>query len=116
MSTQIITGNAAVEILAAQHLCIDGARQAMHVLAQGQRLSRAQRQKTRLASSYAAQLALGAVQRLFNAAGGRALFTDSPLQRQLRDAYAVAAHRGLSWDAAAASYGSVLIGLDGQAT
>ncbi len=45
------------------------------------------------------QLALGAVQRLFNAAGGRALFPDSPMQREMRDLYAVAAHRGLAWEA-----------------
>ncbi len=113
MSTQIIVGNAAVEIQAAQHLCIDGARQAMAVLASGERLGRAQRQQTRLASAFAAQLALSVVQRVFNSAGGRALFTDNAMQRQLRDAYAVAAHRGLAWDAAAASYGSVLIGQDG---
>ncbi len=109
MGTQIAVGHAAVELQAARHLCIDGARRAMEVLGRGERLSRAERQQTRLASAYASQLALGAVQRLFNAAGGRALFTDNPMQRHLRDLYAVAAHRGLAWDAAAAGYGGLLL-------
>ncbi|HUZ73452.1 MAG TPA: acyl-CoA dehydrogenase family protein [Stellaceae bacterium] len=115
MGTQIGLGHAAIEVRAAQQICIDGARQAMAVLARGERLSRRQRQHTRLASSYAAQLALAAVQRLFNAAGGRALFTDNAMQRLMRDLYAVAAHRGLAWDAAAAGYGAILLGSDGAA-
>ena len=113
MGTQISLGHATVELRAAQQLCIDGARQAMAVLGRGERLSLHQRQHTRLASSFAAQLALAAVQRLFNAAGGRALFVDSPMQRSMRDLYAVAAHRALAWDAAAANYGAMLLGPDG---
>ncbi len=113
MGTQISLGHAAAEIRAAQQICIDGARQAMAVLGRGERLSVPQRLETRLASSYAAQLALAAVQRLFNAAGGRALFTDSPMQRYLRDLYAVAAHRGLAWDAAAAGFGAALLATAG---
>jgi 3-hydroxy-9,10-secoandrosta-1,3,5(10)-triene-9,17-dione monooxygenase len=115
MGTQISLGHAAVEVRAAQQICIDGARQAMAVLGRGERLSGRFRQHTRLASSYAAQLALAAVQRLFNAAGGRALFTDNAMQRHMRDLYAVAAHRGLAWDAAAAGYGALLLGPEGAA-
>lgn len=39
---------------------------------------------------YAAQLCLQAVQRLFNIAGGRALYLYSPLQRMFRDCFAAA--------------------------
>ena len=113
MGTQIGVGHAAAELHAAQRLCIGAAREAMDVLARGERLTQGQRQRTRLSSAFAAQLALGAVQRLFNAAGGRALFLDSALQRYIRDLYAVAAHRGLAWDSSAASYGSLLLGRDG---
>ena len=42
-------------------------------------------------AAYACQLATNAVQRLFNAAGGRALYLDSVLQRQFRDCFAAAA-------------------------
>jgi alkylation response protein AidB-like acyl-CoA dehydrogenase len=110
MGTQIGAGAAAAELFAASRLSLGAAREAMAVLERGERLTTAQRQRTRLSASYAAQLALGAVQRLFNAAGGRALFLDSALQRELRDLYAVAAHRGLTWDSSAANYGALLLG------
>ena len=110
MGTQMAAGNAATEIRAAQLLYIDGAREAMRVLGSGKRLTRDQRQQIRMASAFAAQLALGAVQRLFTHAGGRALFADSAMQRGLRDLYGVAAHRGLQFENAAAGYGSVLLG------
>jgi hypothetical protein len=51
------------------------------------------------------------VQRLFNQAGGGALFSSSAMQRQFRDAAAAAAHHAISWDAAAGDYGRVLLGM-----
>ncbi|MDB5649992.1 MAG: hypothetical protein JWL62_1512, partial [Hyphomicrobiales bacterium] len=54
---------------------------------------------------YAAQLAMSAAHRIFNSAGGRALFTDNVLQRQFRDCFAASAHHSLSWDSAAAEFG-----------
>ncbi|HUB95450.1 MAG TPA: hypothetical protein VL993_06010 [Stellaceae bacterium] len=110
MGTQIGIGSSAAEILAAARLAIGGARDAMAVLERGERISQEQRSRTRLQSSYAAQLCLAATQRLFNAAGGRALFRETELQRLMRDMYGVAAHRGLAWDAATAAYGSMLLG------
>jgi 3-hydroxy-9,10-secoandrosta-1,3,5(10)-triene-9,17-dione monooxygenase len=82
----------------------------MRVLGLGQRLTRDQRQQIRMGSAFAGQMALGAVQRLFNNAGGRALFLDSAMQRSLRDLYGVAAHRALQIESAAAGYGGVLLG------
>ena len=111
MGPQMTVGNAAVDIRAAQLLCIGAAREAMRILGTGERLSHRFRQQTRASSAHAAQLALGAVQRLFNAAGGRALFTDNVMQRQLRDLYGVAAHRGLQPENAAAGYGGALLGI-----
>jgi resorcinol 4-hydroxylase (FADH2) len=110
MGTHMGIGNSAAEILAAGRLAIGAAHDAMATLERGERLSNEQRKRTRLSSSYAAQLSLSAVQRLFNAAGGRALFLDNAMQRQMRDLYAVAAHRGLSWDSSTANYGAVLVG------
>ena len=50
-------------------------------------------------------LAMQAAQKIFNYAGGRALFLDSPMQRQFRDCFAASAHHSLSWDSAAMEYG-----------
>jgi alkylation response protein AidB-like acyl-CoA dehydrogenase len=110
MGTQIAVGSSAAELLAAQRLILGAAREAMAVLERGERLTTEQRQRTRLSSAFAAQLLLAASQRLFNAAGGRALFLDSAMQHYLRDLYAVAAHRGLAWDSSAANYGALLLG------
>jgi hypothetical protein len=62
--------------------------------------------------AYAAQLAIRAVQRLYNDAGGRVLFTDAELQRKFRDAHAAAAHHSLHWHSAAESYGAHVLGVD----
>jgi len=110
MGTHMGIGHSAAEILAAGRLAIGAARDAMATLERGERLTQEQRKRTRLASPFAAQLSLGAVQRLFNAAGGRALFVDNAMQRQIRDLYAVAAHRGLAWDSSIANYGALLLG------
>ncbi len=110
MGTHMGIGQSAAEILAAGRLAIGAARDAMATLERGERLSKEQRTRTRLGSSFAAQLSLAAVQRLFNAAGGRALFVENAMQRQIRDLYAVAAHRALAWDSSTANYGALLLG------
>ncbi len=110
MGTHMGIGSSAAEIMAAGRLAIGAAHDAMATLERGEHLSQEQRKRTRLSSSYAAQLSLAAVQRLFNAAGGRALFVENAMQRQMRDLYAVAAHRGLAWDSSIANYGAALLG------
>jgi len=115
MGTQIGVGHSAAELQAASRLAIGSAREAMEVLGRGEKLGTQQRQQTRLSSAFAAQLTLAAVQRLFNAAGGRALFLDNVMQRQMRDVAAVAAHRSLAWDTSRAAYGELTLG-SGAAT
>lgn len=107
--TQIGVGASAAELIAAERLVFGVARDAMAVLERGERLTAEQRLRTRLGAGFGAQLCLTAAQRLFNAAGARALFADSAMQRLLRDLYAVAAHRALAWDASAAAYGAALL-------
>jgi 3-hydroxy-9,10-secoandrosta-1,3,5(10)-triene-9,17-dione monooxygenase len=108
--TQIGIGATAAELLAAEQLVLGLPREAMAVLERGERISTEQRKRTRLGAGFAAQLMLGATQRLFNAAGGRALFSDGPMQRLMRDLYGVCAHRGLAWDSCASNYGALMLG------
>lgn len=105
-ATQIGVAAAAAELLAAERLIFGVARDAMAVLERGERLTAEERQRTRLGAAYGAQLCLTATQRLFNAAGARALFLDCALQRLMRDLYAVSAHRALTWDVCATGYGA----------
>jgi 3-hydroxy-9,10-secoandrosta-1,3,5(10)-triene-9,17-dione monooxygenase len=106
---QIGVGASAAELMAAEGLIFGAARDAMAVLERGARLTAEQRQRTRVAAAFGAQLCLTATQRLFNAAGAGALFADNPMQRLMRDLYAVAAHRALTWDACASAYGAVIL-------
>ncbi|HUZ72496.1 MAG TPA: hypothetical protein VMU87_05895 [Stellaceae bacterium] len=110
MGTQIDAGQAAIEIDTAARLYLGAAQEAMATLARGERLGDELRLRARLEASFAAQLALGAVQRLFNAAGGRALYARTDLQRRLRDIQAAASHISVVWNTAAAAYGGHRLG------
>jgi alkylation response protein AidB-like acyl-CoA dehydrogenase len=67
--------------------------------------------KCRRDTAYAAQLCRRAVNRLFEASGGSALYESSDLQRLWRDTNAAAAHHGLTWDIRGQEFGRVLMGL-----
>jgi alkylation response protein AidB-like acyl-CoA dehydrogenase len=71
-----------------------------------------ERLRARRNQAYVATLCLRAVNRLFEASGGHALFDASPLQRFHRDVHAASHHVSLSWDTAAEQYGRVLLGLE----
>lgn len=108
--TQIDLGHAAIEIDTAHRLYLGVAQDAMATLARGHKLSEEQRLQSRLSSSMAAQLALAAVQRLFNAAGGRVAYSTNVLQRRLRDIQVAAAHISIVWNTATAAYGGHILG------
>ena len=57
----------------------------------------------------AAQLAYRAGTRLFNAAGGHAIYSKGAMQRQFRNLIGAVAHRGVNWEASAADYGAALL-------
>lgn len=62
--------------------------------------------------SFAAQLFMKAVDGIFYSSGGHGLFDESPIQRAFRDVHAVNAQIGLRWENLAATYASVVLGLD----
>ena len=62
--------------------------------------------------AYVARLSIRAVDRLFEASGGHALYDDNAMQRFHRDAHAASHHVGLSWDLLAEQYGRVRVGLE----
>jgi alkylation response protein AidB-like acyl-CoA dehydrogenase len=71
-----------------------------------------ERLHSRAIHAYVATLCVRAVDRLFAASGGRALFDANPLQRFHRDIHAASHHATLSWDIVSEQYGRVLLGLD----
>ncbi len=103
-------GVASAEIEAASRMYLGSIRECMAALESGETYSAHENVKGKRNACYAAQLAMQGVSRLFNAAGGRALFTDNVLQRQFRDCYAASAHHSLVWDTAAQGYGAFVLG------
>ena len=110
---QIGAGIASAEIEAAQRMYLGAVRETMQVLERGEQVTPHMQVQGKRNAAYACQLAMSAVQRLFNAAGGRALYTDNVLQRQFRDCYAASAHHSVVWDSAAAAYGRHMLRLHG---
>jgi 3-hydroxy-9,10-secoandrosta-1,3,5(10)-triene-9,17-dione monooxygenase len=105
MGTQMGIGIAASEIEAASSMYMTPLRETMQLLERGEPVSKTLNLRGKRNAAYAAQLSIKAVQKLFNAAGGRALYLDNAMQRMFRDCHAAAAHHSLGWDSAAASYG-----------
>jgi 3-hydroxy-9,10-secoandrosta-1,3,5(10)-triene-9,17-dione monooxygenase len=108
---QLSLGAAAAEIEAASRMYIGAIREVMQTLERGEPVSKTQQLQGKRNAAYACQLAIRAVQQLFNNAGGRALYLDSELQRKFRDAHAAAAHHSVVWESAAAAYGAHALGL-----
>jgi 3-hydroxy-9,10-secoandrosta-1,3,5(10)-triene-9,17-dione monooxygenase len=112
--TQITAATAAVEIEAAARLYLGALCEAMDVLARKEEFTRHHQVQGKRNMAYAATLAIHAVQRLFNDAGGRVLYTDNEMQRKFRDVHAAAAHHSLNWHAAAQDYGRFVLGAEDE--
>ena len=102
---QMSAGLSAAEIEAASRMYMGAIRETMQALERGEEVTKHMGVQGKRNAAYACQLAISGVSRLYNAAGGRALYLDSVLQRQFRDVYAAAAHHSVTWDGAAAAYG-----------
>jgi 3-hydroxy-9,10-secoandrosta-1,3,5(10)-triene-9,17-dione monooxygenase len=61
--------------------------------------------------AYAARLCTRAVDVLFEASGGDALYDQRDIQRAFRDVHAANNHAALTWDVAASLYGKVALGI-----
>lgn len=109
--SQIGIGQAAIEVEAAWRMCIGLVREMMDTLDAGDDVSKEQRLRIKAATAHGCQTTLHTVQRLFNAAGGGALFAGNVMQRRLRDIHAVAAHRSTHWELNMAGYGAQILGM-----
>ena len=69
------------------------------------------RARYRRDGAYGATICTQAVELIFAAAGGGAIYQSNPLQRSFRDIHAANAHFMLNWDVNGAVYGRVALGL-----
>jgi 3-hydroxy-9,10-secoandrosta-1,3,5(10)-triene-9,17-dione monooxygenase len=108
-SVQITAAQSASEIDAAEALYLGSIRAAMYKLDHGEQVTDSDLALAKRNVAFACQLVLAAGTRLFNSAGGRALFKPNPLQRQYRNLLAAVSHHAVMWDPAAAEFGAALL-------
>ena len=71
-----------------------------------------ERARYRRDQAYIAKLSVQAIDRVFEASGGRALFESHPMQWFHRDVHAASHHISLAWDAPAEQFGKVRLGFE----
>jgi 3-hydroxy-9,10-secoandrosta-1,3,5(10)-triene-9,17-dione monooxygenase len=96
---------------AAEAITLRGCDEAMRITEAGVVPSLEQRARYRRDGAFAAGLCTKAVDLLFAATGGAAVYERNPIQRAFRDAHAANAHYALNWDVNGAVYGRVALGL-----
>jgi 3-hydroxy-9,10-secoandrosta-1,3,5(10)-triene-9,17-dione monooxygenase len=101
---------------AAQAVLLGDCDEATRIVEQGSVPSLEQRARYRRDGAYAATMCTRAVDVLFRATGGGAIYARNPLQRAFRDVHAANAHYVLNWDINGAMYGRVALGLPPDAT
>jgi alkylation response protein AidB-like acyl-CoA dehydrogenase len=68
--------------------------------------------RNRLDHAFCTKLFVQAVDALFLASGGNAIYLDKPIQRYWRDIHAAGVHISLNWDAVGTMYGQHVLGLE----
>src|SRR5262249_34540591 len=89
---QLAQAEAAAEVTTARDCVLGNFAEAMRVVRSGSDLSLAQRARYRWDTAKSTDRCVRAVDRLFEASGGRGIFLDNPIQRAWRDVHAIRAH------------------------
>jgi 3-hydroxy-9,10-secoandrosta-1,3,5(10)-triene-9,17-dione monooxygenase len=108
---QVRLAEAAVEVDAARELHRSAIRAMLGKAVEGETLTPLERARYKRDKTFVARLCVQAVNRLFDASGGRAILESEALQRFHRDVHAASHHQGISWDAAAEDFGRQTLGL-----
>jgi 3-hydroxy-9,10-secoandrosta-1,3,5(10)-triene-9,17-dione monooxygenase len=108
---QVRLAEAAALADAAEALVLRDCDEATRITESGVVPSLEQKASYRRDGAFAATLCTRAVDLLFTATGGGAIYERNPIQRAFRDVHAANAHYVLSWDVNGAMYGRVALGL-----
>jgi 3-hydroxy-9,10-secoandrosta-1,3,5(10)-triene-9,17-dione monooxygenase len=108
---QVHLAEAAALADAAEAIAVRDCDEAMRITEAGVVPSIEQRARYRRDGAFAATLCTKAVDLLFAATGGGAIYQRNPIQRAFRDVHAANAHYHLNWDVNGAIYGRVALGL-----
>ena len=115
-TVQVHVAEAAAYADAARAIMLGDCDEATRVVTEGGLPTIEQRARYRRDGAFAASLCTRAVDVLFAASGGGAIYARHPLQRAFRDVHAANAHYVLNWDINGAIYGRVSLGLPADAT
>ena len=113
---QVHVAEAAALADAARAIMLGDCDEATSSVAAGKIPDLEHRARYRRDGAFAATLCTKAVDILFAATGGGAIYARNPLQRAFRDVHAANAHYVLNWDINGAMYGRVALGLPPDAT
>jgi len=102
---------ASAEVDAARALHRHDVREMLDRAARDAAFTELDRLRYRRDKAFVAKLCVRAVNRVFEAAGARAIMESEPLQRFHRDVHAAAHHQALSWDLPASQFGRHAAGL-----
>lgn len=108
---QLKLGEAMAAVDAARLLVDRDLKDIMKTVSSGRELTMQQRARNKGDWGYAARLSVQAVDAIFAASGGGALFKTGRVQRYWRDTHAGSAHISMNWDAVGALYGRVTLGV-----
>ena len=101
---------AAAEVDAARALHRSDIREMLDRAARGESFSEIDRARFRRDKAYVTKLCVQAANRLFEAAGARAVLDADPIQRLHRDVHGASHHAALVWDTFAAQFGREALG------
>jgi 3-hydroxy-9,10-secoandrosta-1,3,5(10)-triene-9,17-dione monooxygenase len=116
VTVQVHLAEAAAIAHSARAVLLNDCDEATRMVGAGEVPSLDQRARYRRDGAYAATLCTKAVDVLFQATGGGAIYARNPLQRAFRDVHAANAHYVLNWDINGTMYGRVALGLSPDAT
>lgn len=108
---QVHLAEAAASADAAEAISLRDCDEATRITEAGIVPSLEQKARYRRDGAFAATLCTRAVDILFSASGGGAIYAQNPIQRAFRDVHAANAHYTLTWDVNGAVYGRVALGL-----
>lgn len=108
---QLRVAESAADVDAARLILRHDSAEVVERGAAGEALGETEVARLRRDHCYVAKLAVQAVNRLFDASGGHALFDVDPIQRHHRDVHAGSHQIALLWDTSAQVYGRAVLGL-----
>jgi alkylation response protein AidB-like acyl-CoA dehydrogenase len=111
-TVQLRVAEATASIDAGRQLIYRDIAETFQCVEKGEAITIAMRIRNRLDHAFCAKLFTQAVDALFMASGGNAIYSDKEIQRSWRDIHAANVHISLNWDAVGTMYGQHALGLE----